>query len=119
MNKQEKFIAVLLGLCLAGWLWYSVSEQKKAAEAARAATASHQVAPVAAPQTNAPAAVSEAQAKVNDAPEANVPGAPDKVSYVRPEKLVTLCNAQEVVVLSTHGAAVKSVTLLEYARDCG
>lgn len=119
MNKQEKFIAVLLGLCLAGWLWYSVSEQKKAAEAARAATASHQVAPVAAPQTNVPAAVSAAQAKVNDAPEANVPGAPGKVSYARPEKLVTLSNAQEVVVLSTHGAAVKSVTLLEYARDCG
>ena len=35
MNKQEKTIAILLGLCLAGWLWYSVTEQKKAAEAAR------------------------------------------------------------------------------------
>ena len=34
MNKQEKLIAILLGLCLVGWLWYSVAEQKKAAEAA-------------------------------------------------------------------------------------
>ena len=40
MNKQEKTIAILLGLCLAGWLWYSVTEQKKAAEAAREAIAS-------------------------------------------------------------------------------
>lgn len=119
MNKQEKFIAVLLGLCLVGWLWYSVSEQKKAAEAARTAMASHQVEPVAAAQSNAPAAVSASQAKVNDAPDANITEAATKASYVRPEKLVTLSNAQEVVVLSTHGAAVKSVTLLEYARDCG
>ena len=34
MNKQEKIISLLLGLVLAGWLWYSVSEQKKAVEAA-------------------------------------------------------------------------------------
>ena len=33
MNKQERIIAVLLGLCLAGWLYYSVTEQKKAADA--------------------------------------------------------------------------------------
>ena len=35
MNKQEKIIAMLLGLCLVAWLWHSVNEQKKAAEAAR------------------------------------------------------------------------------------
>jgi Ca2+/Na+ antiporter len=39
MNKQERIIAVLLGLCLAGWLYYSVTEQKKAADAARTAAA--------------------------------------------------------------------------------
>jgi len=32
MNKQEKLMAMLLGLCLVGWLWYSFNEQKKAAE---------------------------------------------------------------------------------------
>ena len=34
MNKTEKLIAVLLGLATAGWMWYSISSQKKAAEAA-------------------------------------------------------------------------------------
>ena len=50
MNKQEKTIAILLGLCLAGWLWYSVTEQKKAAEAAREAMNSgfaHEYQPIA------------------------------------------------------------------------
>ena len=35
MNKQEKFAVLLLGLCLVGWIWHSVNEQRKAAEAAR------------------------------------------------------------------------------------
>ena len=31
MNKQEKIIALLLGLALAGWLWHSVDVQKERA----------------------------------------------------------------------------------------
>ena len=32
MNKSEKLIVIVLGLILAGWVWHSVSEQKKVAE---------------------------------------------------------------------------------------
>ena len=114
MNKQEKTIAILLGLCLAGWLWHSVTEQKKAAEAAREAMAAQ----AAAPQTqSAPAAV-KAEGLSAAKPAVEVAEV-KKPAYVKPEKLVTLSNDQEVVVLSTHGASVKNVTLLGYARDCG
>lgn len=114
MNKQEKIIAILLGLCLAGWLWHSVTEQKKVAEAAREAMASQAVA-----QQTQPASVAvkaEGMSAVKPATEA---AEVKKPAYLKPEKLITLSNDQEVVVLSTHGAAVKNVTLLGYARDCG
>ncbi|MBQ3097161.1 MAG: YidC/Oxa1 family insertase periplasmic-domain containing protein, partial [Kiritimatiellae bacterium] len=116
MNKQEKTIAILLGLCLAGWLWYSVTEQKKAAEAAREAMAAQ----AAAQAQSATAAVkadnvAAKPAEVQKPAEQKV----NKTTYLKPEGLVTLSNAQEVVVLSTHGASVKSVKLLGYARDCG
>ena len=37
MNKSEKLIVLVLGLVLAGWIWHSVSEQKKVAEAQQTA----------------------------------------------------------------------------------
>lgn len=117
MNKQEKFITVLLGLCLVGWLWYSIGEQKKAAEAARAAM-SNQAAITVTPSSNV-VAVAAAQEAKRAVPAESAVDSAKKFSYTRPERLLTLSNAQEVVVLTTHGAAVKSVTLLEYARDCG
>ena len=115
MNKQEKIIAMLLGLCLAGWLWHSVTEQKKAAEAAREAMvaegAAQQVKTVVESNTQE-AAPAKASASENVQKT-------EKVAYLKPEKLIALSNAQEVVVLSTHGASVKSVTLLDYAQKCG
>ena len=115
MNKQEKTIAILLGLCLAGWLWHSVTEQKKAAEAAREAM----VAETAAQQAN-PAVESKPQESVAaKAPASGVAPKTEKVAYLKPEQLVSLSNAHEVVVLSTRGASVKSVTLLDYAQKCG
>ena len=115
MNKQEKTIAILLGLCLAGWLWHSVTEQKKAAEAAREAM----VAEAAAQRAN-PAAESKPQESVAaKAPASGVAPKTEKVAYLKPEQLVSLSNAHEVVVLSTRGASVKSVTLLDYAQKCG
>ena len=118
MNKQEKTIAILLGLCLAGWLWYSVTEQKKAAEAAREAMATQAAA--AQPQPEAHVGKADGVA-VADAGRAVKPAEQPvkKVAFIKPERLVSLSNAQEVVVLSTHGASVKSVKLLGYARDCG
>ena len=118
MNKQEKTIAILLGLCLAGWLWYSVTEQKKAAEAAREAMATQAAA--AQPQPEAHVGKADGVAAA-DAGRAVKPAEQPvkKVAFIKPERLVSLSNAQEVVVLSTHGASVKSVKLLGYARDCG
>ena len=48
MNKQEKLIAILLGLALAGWMWYSLSGRKNAGEAAQT-TAVAQQTPATAP----------------------------------------------------------------------
>ena len=110
MNKQEKTIAILLGLCLAGWLWYSVTEQKKAAEAAREAMAAQ----AAAVQTPPAANVGKADDAAAKTAEYVKPAEQQlkKAAYLKPERFVTLSNAQEVVVLSTHGASVKSVKLL-------
>ena len=121
MNKQEKLIAVLLGLCLVGWLWYSVNEQRKAAEAARearAAEAARGATEVPLDKSAAPAPETSASALPVAAEKPAAPS-PKKAVFLKPEQLVTLSNAQEVVVLTTHGAAVKRVTLLDYARDCG
>ena len=116
MNKQEKTIAILLGLCLAGWLWYSVTEQKKAAEAAREAIASQS----AMQQSQAVSVEREARKVEDKAGDVKTPEQKTvKAEYLKPERLVTLSNAQEVVVFSTHGASVKSVTLLDYAQKCG
>ena len=126
MNKQEKLIAILLGLCLAGWLWNSVNEQKKAVEAARNAPMHESAADGAnaAPPTAAAAApsVQGAAGSASAAAEAspgNASGQVERPVYSAPEHLVALSNSQEVAVFSSHGAAVKSVTLLGYARDCG
>jgi YidC/Oxa1 family membrane protein insertase len=112
MNKQEKTIAVLLGLCLAGWLWYSVNEQKQAADAAREAA-------LAAATNSVVKAEAVAPDNKETAPVASTPKAEPVMVYKKPEQLVAVSNASEVVTFTTRGAAVKSVTLLEYARDCG
>ena len=113
-------MAMLLGLCLVGWLWYSFNEQKKAAELRGAEIANQEVAANqaggSAPATNVAAVA--AAGETSKAAAANQPQS-KKVSYQKPEQLVTLSNAQEVVTLTTHGAAVKRVTLLGYAHDCG
>ena len=115
MNKQEKIISILLGLCLAGWLWHSVTEQKKAAEAAREAM----VAEGAAQQVKTVVESNTQEAVPAKASASENVQKTEKIAYLKPEKLITLSNAQEVVVLSTRGASVKSVTLLDYAQKCG
>ncbi len=122
-------MAILLGLCLVGWLWYSVNEQKKASEAAREAMAAEAArnaeiaAQSGASATNAAAAAVAAPSggATATAPAAATEDARNAVKkriYAKPEQLVTISNAHEVVVFSSHGASVKSVTLLDYARDC-
>ena len=98
----------------------SAYEQKKAAELRGAEIANQEVAANQA-GGSAPATNVAAVAAAGEASKAAAENQPQskKVSYQKPEQLVTLSNAQEVVTLTTHGAAVKSVTLLGYARDCG
>jgi YidC/Oxa1 family membrane protein insertase len=135
MNKQEKIIAALLGLALVGWLWYSTSEQKKAAQAAQAAQLAQMSEQSSSGKSDdnavtngAPAAVNAPSiaAATNGAPAAaNVQAArstdasPSRAEAKTPERLVTLENAQISISLSSHGASVKSATLKEYAERPG
>ena len=111
MNKQEKLIAILLGLVLVGWMCHSFLEQKKAAET-NARTAVAQTAAQSAPA--APAAEASKPAVPAPAAEPAKPAAPKA-----PEKLVKLANAEMELELSSHGAVIRRATMLQYAEKPG
>ena len=142
MNKQEKIIAALLGLALVGWLWYSTTEQKKAAEKAQAAqlaqmaeqgvsaksdasaatngaTAAANAPSIAAATNGVPAAANGQAASSTDANLNPGPSRAEARKPTTPEQLATLESAQISISLSSHGAAVKSATLKEYAERPG
>lgn len=113
MNKQEKLIAILIGLGLAGWLWYSVGQQKKSVQQ------QVQAAPVVQQQAavgNVPAA-SIAEAKVAEEPKRAVASEPAKPKAA--EKFETLTNGEVELKFSTHGAVIKSAKMLKYAEKAG
>lgn len=112
MNKTEKIIALLLGLATAGWMWYSISAQKKAAEAAAQYAAAHPEARRAAPAAPKDAAPPPARAE-----EKAAPAAPPKPRA--PERLVTLADDEVALTLSTRGAVVKAAKMLKYAQRPG
>ena len=112
MNKTEKIIALLLGLATAGWMWYSISTQKKAAEAAAQYAAAHPEARRAAPAAPKDAAPPPARAE-----EKAAPAAPPKPRA--PERLVTLADDEVALTLSTRGAVVKAAKMLKYAQRPG
>ena len=114
MNKTEKLIAVLLGLATAGWMWYSISSQKKAAEAAAQYAAAHpEVLRSAAPVSPKP----PVEAAKETAPQTAAPAVPQKPKA--PEKLETLANGEVELTLSTRGAVVKAAKMLKYAQNPG
>ncbi len=113
MNKTEKLIAILLGLATAGWMWYSISAQKKAAEAQAQYAAAHP-APVQQQPVAAPAPQPAAPTTTAPAPQPATPPAP-----TTPERLVTLANGDVALTLSSHGAVVKSAKMLHYAEGPG
>ena len=114
MNKTEKLIAVLLGLATAGWMWYSISSQKKAAEAAAQYAAAHpEVLRSAAPLAPKP----PVGAAKETAPQTAAPAVPQKPKA--PEKLETLANGEVELTLSTRGAVVKAAKMLKYAQNPG
>jgi len=115
MNKQDKIIALLLGLALAGWLVWNFTENRKQAEArAKAAAETAQASLEASKEPAAPAAV----AKPEEPPPAPKPAAPVAAPR-KPERLVALTNGEMVVTLSSRGAVVKGATLLAYAEKAG
>ena len=118
MNKTEKLIVVLLVLVLGGWLWHSFEEQKKQA-ALRGEQALAEAAAAQRAVTNAAPAKAEAVAKAPSAAVGQPPAAPKTNKPHAPEQLVVLSNAEATVTLTTRGAAVKAVTLTDYAERPG
>ncbi len=117
MNKSDKLISIVLALALAGWLWHSISDAKKQAEAAReaaAVAATNIVEAAVAPVSNAAPAVVTAQTE-----KLEEGGSIELAAPKAPEKTVVLSNAQMAVTLTTRGAAVKDVTFFGYAEKPG
>lgn len=117
MNRQDKIIAALIGLALVWWGWHSFTEQKKIAEensrrAVAAARAGASAAANASPKTAAKPV--ETAAKAAKPAEKAVAARPKS-----PEQTVTLSNGELELTLSSHGAVVKSVRMLEYAKGVG
>ncbi|MDD2346752.1 MAG: membrane protein insertase YidC [Kiritimatiellae bacterium] len=117
MNNQERTIAILLGLTLVGWMFYS---NKQAAQRAREAALN---APPPASETTDPDAVlpptQTALAATSETPlqpeaEAAPPAPPSQ-----PEEIVTLNGGEMTLALSSHGAVIKQVTLSRYLSEPG
>ena len=113
MNKQERIIAILLGVALAGWMFYSSKQTAKQAKeaslrqpAAAVETSTNRLsqASVAAPAAlSALPAVEEAAAAVPSVPE----------------EVVTLKGEDMALAVSSYGAVLKQVTLSKYNSEPG
>lgn len=120
MNKQERLLSIILGLALAGWLYYAnqqaVKQRKAAAE--RAAEAATNVVA----QASAAAATTTDDAALAAAPE-NTAAAdvaePVKVTPATPEQVVLLEDGEMKVAVSSHGAVLKRVALNQYLTNPG
>ena len=112
MNKQERIIAILLGLSLLGWMFYGSRQAAQRAPASGAEavvsaaveTASDKVA-LSAPQS---------EAVVAEADVAMVPSAPGV-----PEEVITLNGGEMTLEVSSHGAVLRRVTLNRFASEPG
>lgn len=122
MNKQDIAVVAILFVALLGWMLHQnrVGRQRieQSAAAIRAAVEEEQISeiPDGAGDSLATAqlsATNETLAKIT--PEAAAAAEVTTAAVERlPEELVTLCNSDMTVTLSTHGAAVKSVELVRY-----
>lgn len=109
MNTQEKILAVLLGVALVGWMFYS---NKQAAGRVRPDEAA---AVAEAPVTPAPVAeLAPPAASVALPVEETVAVAPSV-----PEESVTLNGGEMTLTVSSHGAVLKDVTLNAFAARPG
>jgi hypothetical protein len=116
MNKQERIIAILLGLALVGWMFYS---NKQAAGRAREAAVKT---PPAAGETAASAgSLPGTQTALTAAPESPQPEveAARPAPPAQPEETVTLNGGDVTLAVSSHGAVIKRVTLNRFLSEPG
>ncbi len=103
MNKQERIIAILMGVMLAGWMFYSSKQTARQAKE----TPPHQPPAAVAASTNGLAQTSLA-ATLPAVEEA----APVQPSV--PEEFATLKGADMTLEVSSYGAVLKQVTLSKF-----
>ena len=105
MNKSEKLIAVLLGLVLAGYLYFDFTGRKTVENAAPEPVRTTESAAV---RTEAPAV-----SPVKPEPVAEV------AEWTLPERLVELENDEVKLVLTSRGGAVRRAVMKRYAQNRG
>jgi YidC/Oxa1 family membrane protein insertase len=118
MNKQEKLMALVFGLALVGYFFYSTQAAKR--QAAAAAEARQAEIEQAQSGTNAaPAALTAPAVKTQEAlPE--VPPAATLAKPDVPEQTVRLASGKDLVLeLSSWGGVIRKATFCDYATDPG
>ena len=116
MNKQERMMAILLGVALVGWLIYS---QKMALENAKQAAQNQPAAEQPAEQTLAPVVKDTALAAQPAAEPTVIVEETAPVTPSVPEEVVTLNGGDVTLDVSSHGAVLKRVTLNRYLTNPG
>ncbi len=115
MNKQERIVAIFLGLALVGWMFYSSQQSAQRSKAA----AQNPKPAAAVASTNASGAVETSLTA--PAPSAT-PAVPEAVAPVvpsTPEEVVILNGGDTTLTLSSHGAVLKRVTLNRFMTEPG
>lgn len=133
MNKTDKIIAFVLVLCLVGWMWHSMTQEKaRTAEAhaqvavahAQAAAAQAQAAaaqqdPIGTAAKQVARAVEQGIDQVAKSFKQGVKEFAAEVTKRADEKVVALENEQLRLDVSSWGAVIKSATFKKYAQRPG
>ena len=120
MNKSEKLIVFVLGVILAGWVWHSVSEQKKVAEAqAQQAAKAKNTEVVKDLKDHTDLKDSKDAKGIKDLKAPQDLKAEQPVAPRAPEQLVALANGQVELTFSSRGAAIVKAKMLQYAERPG
>ena len=120
MNKSEKLIVFVLGVILAGWVWHSVSEQKKVAEAqAQQAAKAKNTEVVKDLKDHTDLKDSKDDKGIKDLKAPQDLKAEQPVAPRAPEQLVALANGQVELTFSSRGAAIVKAKMLQYAERPG
>ncbi len=120
MNKSEKLIVTLLGLVLVWWIWQSVGDQKKAAEAQARQAAARASQPKAVKDLKGSKVTKDLKDSKDPKDLKDVKDLNETKAVPRaPEQLATLKNGQLELTFSSHGAVIKKARMLQYAERPG